>query len=533
MCRSGSEGGRRCPHDSSAARHARRIQKSLSGYNSTAPAAASPNLSTYPSALQGKTVVDDFIQNVKQQIEAKQFPLISEDGKEFHNVNEFMKHSGVLLEVKISRLGGTIINEVEKATGVTFQSIVEEYKKTVMDLTLKTDQLIQEEDLLLSEAGEYFGDKNPSRLIFDRIRLEHNSNPEEETIRHLKEKLDSIIESKKHLTDNLNTVERHYPASVREKYLHNINSLMDVLTTLRSFGGNVKVNSKSEKNKTETIQYASQFYPTEWIEQSNYNPVDLIVKKTIGRAHYTHWTKTAKVSPLFKLMYYDVEPEDMEDAIILAADENGVLEYENEEINVRISTYGAPNEKFYLMPQWEYPNPWTTNYNSDGSPKGYGWKPYLHPSTGKTAWRRIIRQRETSIDKTSANILVDENINNLNNIRGFDSAIHELAHRMEAVEVPFLKQVQKAFYTRRTTLPNGEQQKPTRLYKGRKEYSITDSFSSDYMGKQYSGETHFELLSTGMEAIFGGEYAGGLIGLKNKNPDEDMRNFIVGTLASL
>lgn len=534
MCRSSVEGGRRCPHDSSAARQARRIKQKFEGYNSNIKNTAKQyECSQFATISEGRESVKDLINNVKKQVELKISPMVAEDGKEFYNVNEFMQYSGVLLESKILKLGATIIGEVETLSGITFDSIVEEYNKNVIDLTLQTDELMVEEANLLVEAGKYLNDKNVSPLIFDRIRLAYASAPEDEIIAELKNKLDSLTDRKKDLRQKLDTLNYKYSDTVREKYATNIEALMSVLKQVRSFGGNLKTNSKSDKSKTETLEYVAQFYPTEWLEQSNYSPVELIVKKTNGRAHYTHWNKTAKVTPLYRLMYYDSEPEDMEGVIVITADENGNIEYENKEIDLKIITYAAPNEKLYLAPQWEYPNPWTTSYNADGSPKGYGWKTYVHPSTGATSWRRIIRQRKTSLDGSSATILVDNTVNGVTNVRGFDSAIHELAHRMEAVEIPFLKHVQKAFYDRRTTNYDGSKQERIKLYKGRKEYSIPDSFAADYMGKTYSGNVHYELLSTGMEAIFGGEYAGALIGLKNKKPDKEMRDFIVGLIGGL
>jgi hypothetical protein len=532
MCRSSVEGGRRCPHDSSAARQARRLKQKFETY----PQPVQPTVVSNPTFVNvdmGKQEIDSFINNVKKQVELKQFPLIAEDGKEFHNVNEFMAHSGVLLERKIVKLGATIVNEVETLTGVTFDSIVEEYNNTLMGLTLETDALMVEEEELLKTVSEHFGEKTPSRLIFDRLRLEYHNNPDDPVLQKLKTTLDDVAQKKEELKKQLDTVNYHYSESVRSKYSQNIEMLMTVLKKVRKFGGDLKTHSKSDKEKTVTLQHVAQFYPTEWLEQSNQNPVELIVKNTNGRAHYTHWTKTAKVTPLYRLMYYDAEPEDMEGVIVITADENGNVAYENKEIGVNVNTYAAPNEKLYVAPQWEYPNPWTTRYNSDGSPKGYGWKEYKHPSTGATAWRRIIRQRQSTVDSSSANILVDNMVNGVNNVRGFDSAIHELAHRVEAVEVPFLKHAQKAFYDRRTTNSDGTKQERVRLYKGRKEYAVTDSFAADYMGKTYSGDVHYEILSTGMEAIFGGEYAGGLIGLKNKKPDKDMRDFIVGLLGGL
>jgi hypothetical protein len=536
MCRSSSEGGRRCPHDSSSARQARRLKQQFESYPSGAqsnPLEISSSRPVFSSVHEGKNEVNMFISNVKKQVELKAYPMTAEDGKEFHNVNDFLAHSGVILENKICRLGATIVAEVENSTGVTFDSIVEDYNKHVIELTLQTDSLMVEEETLLKTLGEHFGEKQPSRLTFDRLRLEVHNNPEDEKLNDFKNKLESIIERKEKLKKEVDATNYNYSENVREKYSTNIKTLMEALHKIRSFGGSLKTSSKSDKTKTETLEYAAQFYPTEWLEQSNHNPVELIVKNTNGRAHYTHWSKTAKVTPLYRLMYNDSEPEDMEGVIVVTADENGNVEYENKELGVNVRTYAAPNEKLYLAPQWEYPNPWTTRYNQDGSPKGYGWQPYKHHSTGATAWRRIIRQRKSTVDSSSANILVDNMVNGINNVRGFDSAIHELAHRMEAVEIPFLKHVQKAFYERRTTNNDGTKQNRTRLYKGRNEYSITDSFAADYMGKTYSGDIHYEILSTGMEAIFGGEYAGGLIGLKSKKPDKDMRDLIIGIIGGL
>jgi hypothetical protein len=50
------------------------------------------------------------------------------------------------------------------------------------------------------------------------------------------------------------------------------------------------------------------------------------------------------------------------------------------------------------------------------------------------------------------------------------------------------------------------------------------------MGKEYT-DGYREVLSMGMEAIFSGSQ-GSLIGLGNFKPDPDMKNFIIGLLAT-
>ena len=536
MCRASTEGGRRCPHDSSAARQARRIAQTFADYSeqSQTVTVSFTNVEVFTTVEDGKKTVDNMLDNAKKQVELKQGKYVAEDGKEFYNVYEFLDYTGVLLEKKIVKLGATIVNEIEKKTGVKFDSIVEEYNNELVGLTAQVDSLMDEERVVKQKAATLLNVSEDDRLIFDKVRLAASHNPENAEMVELRNQVDVLTETKTRLNSEISQLENGYNDSVREKYSTNINALLQVLNSVRSFGGTLETSSKSDRKKNETLKQVAQFYPTEWLEQSNQNPVKLVVKNTNGRAHYTHWAKTAKVSPLYKIMAYDEPPKDMDSVITLTADEEGHIKYANEDLNINIDGYHyLPNETVYLMPQWEHPNPWTTRYNPDGSPKGYGWKPYIHEHTGETAWRRVIRQRQSSVDKTSANILVDRMVNRVNKVEGFDSAIHELAHRMEAVEVPFLKNVQKAFYERRTTNPDGSPQPAVKLYKGRKEYAVPDSFASDYMGKKYSGDVHYEILSTGMEAIFGGEYAGGLIGLKNKKPDKDMFNFIVGTLGAL
>jgi hypothetical protein len=104
-------------------------------------------------------------------------------------------------------------------------------------------------------------------------------------------------------------------------------------------------------------------------------------------------------------------------------------------------------------------------------------------------------------------------------------AVHELGHHMERV-VPGLVAAEDAFlWSRTSTGAVGARSRETvsRIYSGPKEVGRKDKFKSHYTGKDYGrGDAH-EVFTTGIESLFGGsDYL-----------DEDMRNFMFGTLASL
>ena len=83
------------------------------------------------------------------------------------------------------------------------------------------------------------------------------------------------------------------------------------------------------------------------------------------------------------------------------------------------------------------------------------------------------------------------------------SMTHELGHRMEDRN-PEISVATKAFLRRRTA-----GLAPERYH--RSELVVPDGFSDKYMGKDYAGTHHTELLSCGMEAITHGRF-GGLTG---------------------
>jgi hypothetical protein len=108
--------------------------------------------------------------------------------------------------------------------------------------------------------------------------------------------------------------------------------------------------------------------------------------------------------------------------------------------------------------------------------------------------------------------------------------LHELGHRMEHTN-PRVLWMQEVFYRRRTTDHEHGGLTETVSYRGSaEEWVRPDGFVDDYIGKDYQGRA-YEVLSVGMESIFGGS-RGALVGADHERVDHDHRAFVLGLLAT-
>jgi len=102
-----------------------------------------------------------------------------------------------------------------------------------------------------------------------------------------------------------------------------------------------------------------------------------------------------------------------------------------------------------------------------------------------------------------------------------DCAVHELAHRMEAIK-PEIVAAEKEFYNRRTA---GEQlqylRNLTPINYPLTEKARPDKFRDPYVGKDYGGSA-YEILSMGIEKLKNHAYI--------KGDDDDFDSFIIGLL---
>ena len=107
-------------------------------------------------------------------------------------------------------------------------------------------------------------------------------------------------------------------------------------------------------------------------------------------------------------------------------------------------------------------------------------------------------------------------------------AIHEMSHRIERLN-PRIAPACVSFRDRRTSNPDGSRH-PLQRY-AKDEVVRPDDFVDVYVGKDYKSAVHTEVMSMGMESVFGGSH-GGLRGHHGYRADPEHRNLILGLCAT-
>lgn len=320
----------------------------------------------------------------------------------------------------------------------------------------------------------------------------------------------------------------------------------EALAQIRPMGGELKtVSPRSDKKKAAVLQSVMENVPTDWVTLSN-QAGEFVVKKTAGRAHYvsrkTHSVK--EVVPHYKVRIYEkgtITPEEAaaEGMIPLSSDQTWKPEKGTYSYSARF-TEGV--EEAYVMPDWDYASTYGPK-NADGSPKGRGWQPYTYSgkrfdretgtSTSYTE-TRYRRQRTMRTEKESYS-LPELSVDSQNSVlggttaNGASTAQHEFSHRIETYN-KHITLMERTFVERRTTNPDGERQPLQAYYTRSRERVRPDEFIDKYMGKEYSSD-YYEVLSTGSEALFHGDF-GAFEGVAQRKTDFEMRNFVLGLFAS-
>ncbi|GAB2455384.1 hypothetical protein [Xylanimonas ulmi] len=197
------------------------------------------------------------------------------------------------------------------------------------------------------------------------------------------------------------------------------------------------------------------------------------------------------------------------------------------------------SEQEPTAPAWEYwPHDVATTDDAGLRPLGSGWT--LHGvANGQAMWRRprhgprrIERTRQPS---SRTNAQDDRMPLPAFTATGggpagetFAVCVHELAHRFEEA-VYGVRGLEGLFTARRATKADGDVAALTPIYADDGEVARDGGYVDPYFGREYS-HGNFEVLSCGMQALFGGE-SGGLVGVGGLRTDLDHRAFVLGTLA--
>lgn len=585
MCRNVDHGGRRCPNDNSAARRIRRVnaglKSSFSGEVHEPLHSSSVNQENLvPQAVEATVTLADIkqaldyhksLQALLWDADGKPHPIPDEMGLTFEGVtysDKMSMHNAIKsrLEQETIRVGSIIALAASQKTGFTDEMIIEsnrkeveeaeeawkkaqkdydeyanamhvKYNTMVMDITYNINNKREFIERKIAEAAaageEYIPEFDPAEIQADY----------EEGRRLIKAKDDAYT--------NVRETKSKGTEDARAKMEANREVQLQLLKEVRDFGGEAIVHEKSNKPKVNVLNRALSFVPTDWVEKSNLTGSELMVKSTKARAHYSDgsYQKEYKVvkSGRIRVLKDGAEPDNsyhQSGWIKVTADEDGRVEYVDEG-GVTHERWIEPNETAYYAPDWEYSrNYYDRDRSADPNKKPYGrgWEYVIindteynyetkeHTPIERGAWRRRVTKRNLiSLSKT-AELLIDGNGKGNS---GVDTAVHEFMHRVEAKD-PRIGFLEAEFIRRRTTKEDGTREGMIRIYARKNEFGQPDNFIDNYMGKHYdhSDGKHWEVLSTGAEALWTGAF-GGFMGVGNYKADTDHRNFILGIMAGI
>lgn len=312
--------------------------------------------------------------------------------------------------------------------------------------------------------------------------------------------------------------------------------------------GELKVSDKSHKKALKSVNAVLHYYPKEWVDNSNNNMRrELKIKDSVGRAHYSNGriqktrTSSLRFTSIDKDETWKPDPYDRTESEYIPV-VNGEWVDPKGKTNT-IENSPESGKKTWVKMTYEYKK-WVGETEPPETVKGYPEKRQFWEEkwdsnarkfyrTGKleTYYRKPKTVVRTSMDSITAELLVSPTPPSPTNKTANSSvAIHELAHRMEATN-PHILQMERAFLLRRAGVLGQNPNKLTQIYPGhKKEIGYKDEFINHYMGKVYRGD-YYEILSTGMEALYEGRF-GGFVGMDGEKRDPDYKRAILGILAS-
>ena len=303
---------------------------------------------------------------------------------------------------------------------------------------------------------------------------------------------------------------------------------MEVLQEVRPFGGDHDWHPNSPKKDVKTFNNALRHYPSDWIRASAKDDYKPKVKTTKVRAHYKARAKqtSRKKIPVTTIIGRNDRPSP---SIIpmLNADGTPVLQEVTGPGGVGIQM--VPVGQLATVKSTLVSAECTDEYMKTIKPAGKGWS--LYRDENVVCWRRPMEEYQTRIYSAPELLTTDNKRETMPGVTDRDSkAVHELAHRFEHVN-PKIKALEDEYL--RSRLTKDDRLEP--IYEtfeedDEKEVGYRDHFLHHYMGKVYEDGSR-EIMSMGMESLFGGQ-SGGLIGLSNDGKaDTGMRDFVLGTLA--
>lgn len=543
MCRSLAESGRRCPcslpNRRSAADRARYAAKKASLLT-----VVKPNLGSAPLALARPAVP-----TVEQVREAANLagllyddmtPRADLDPQMLARLSEFTDSR----EALVRQVGSQLAARAEFHAGITSDEVHEAWVQRSADTLaqyerLKADDEAKEVELGLNELRQKRDDTTTAWALssvnkadpatVEQLLLERD-NAEKTYWAAFREYRDYHDGIRKALQDariaHIN-VETGTDAVSREHLQRLSDGYSKALAEVRGTGGSLQWNGKSVKKARDLFDRAVQVYPSDWIEASNRRAAP-IAKTSTGRAHYAdakiHESKKRMPVTVTEITSKDFQPPEDESRTYYDL-RYGYVPKAGTRPDLS-GQVGWTRTSYEVYSEWKH-------RTRDGKPVGTGWaKVSYRDNTGaiRETWRRPQTRMTVVATEAAPELTVSDRTGPLGG-PGYEVAVHELAHRMEAT-VPMISRMESEFLARRTTTNGVRDKRVVYLQSGRNvELTRPDDFVDTYMGKEYNSGVYHEVMSTGTQGMFGGSF-GGLVGVGKYKKDDDMRAFVLGVMAS-
>ncbi|WP_040693834.1 hypothetical protein [Propionimicrobium lymphophilum] len=301
----------------------------------------------------------------------------------------------------------------------------------------------------------------------------------------------------------------------RTPYLELAEHYKATLAKIRPMGGEHEYHPKATKAAKAAFDEALSCYPSEWIDNSSADPNKLLPKIGKSRAHYAHRRVEETKKRVRQLAVTTTEGLEKvgEDPRYEIATEEDLAGYfpEGDKASAREQLMAGPKLAMFDTKLFDPERP--------APPRGRGWELWDHPYRDVSYWRRPQTRMRTEKLETVSEITTSKAGSGI-----YATCIHELAHRMEYTARAGIVGLEENYLDSRTTGEGNIVLYGGRLRRGKPEVARKTDFVDAYMGKVYDG-TSFEVMSCGMEGLFGGSY-------KGLGGDRDMREFILGVLAT-
>jgi hypothetical protein len=581
MCRNAENGGRRCPHDDSNARRLRRANAALkSAYTGAVHEpihsdrvnqenvvvqviASAPTIEEIKAEAASIKDLKELLWDGKARIRDIPLEELIIDGVLYESHIAYGEEMQRRIESKTVHLGSMVALAAAAKTGFTDEMIINgnEAAKAQAEVDYETakkaysdfcEMAKERYGVSAMDAPYHLGNKAESiEAKADRAAAEGEEYiPEFDTkeAKALAEEGKNLYANSESARSRLSSVKSSGDEASIEMTKANRLAQHEIMKEIRELGGNAVVHERSNKDKVKILNEALEFFPKDWIDKSNETGSNLMVKKTTRRAHYTDGSSQKEYKVVkqgyLKTLDNGEEPDNtryQSGWIKVEADENGDVNYVDEN-GINHEMYVGEGKTAYYAPTWEYHSPYSHGYIPEGGkPKGRGWvsaviqdsnfdyETKTHTPFENTVWRRQVTRRNMVSISTTAELLIDGSIYSRD--EGKATAVHEFSHRVEAKD-DHIGRIETAFIKRRTTLPDGTSEPSVRIYAKKDEYGQPDNFVDNYMGKSYSHSSgkHWEVLSTGAEAVWAGAF-GSFMGLGGYKPDTEHRNFVLGVFA--